>query len=76
VTDHGPGVPPEVRSRIFEPFFQVEGQLNGRGGVGLGLAVSRQLAELGGGSLVLEPAEPGIGCCFRLTLPASALATS
>lgn len=76
VMDHGPGVPAEVRTRIFEPFFQVEGQLNGRGGVGLGLAVSRQLAELQGGSLTLEPPTPGIGCCFRLSLPANAPATS
>lgn len=71
VTDHGTGVPAEARTRIFEPFFQVAGQLHGRGGVGLGLAVSRQLAELQGGSLILEPARPGIGCGFRLTLPAS-----
>jgi signal transduction histidine kinase len=69
VTDQGPGVPAEARARIFEPFFQVEGQLYGRGGVGLGLAVSRQLAELQGGVLVLEPAVPGVGCSFLLTLP-------
>ena len=69
VIDHGPGVPEEARARIFEPFFQVEGQLYGRGGVGLGLAVSRQLAELQGGSLVLEPGTPGVGCCFRIEIP-------
>jgi signal transduction histidine kinase len=76
VTDHGRGVPPEARNRIFDPFFQVQGQVNGRGGVGLGLAVSRQLAELEGGSLILEPAQPGVGSCFRLTLPESAPETS
>jgi len=71
VVDHGPGVPAEARTRIFEPFFQVEGQLHGRGGVGLGLAVSRQLAELQGGSLVLEDPAPGAGASFALTLPGS-----
>jgi len=72
VVDHGPGVPAEARTRIFEPFFQVEGQLYGRGGVGLGLAVSRQLAELQGGSLVLEESLPGVGATFALTLPGTA----
>ena len=76
VMDHGPGVPSEARARIFEAFFQVEGQLHGRGGVGLGLAVSRQLAELQGGSLILEPPTPIGGSCFRVTLPASAPAKS
>jgi signal transduction histidine kinase len=71
VVDHGPGVPAEARTRIFEPFFQVDGQLHGRGGVGLGLAVSRQLAALQGGSLVLEDPAPGVGASFALTLPGS-----
>jgi len=71
VIDHGRGVPAEARMRIFEAFFQVEGQLHGRGGVGLGLAVSRQLAELQGGSLVLEDPTRGVGASFALTLPGS-----
>lgn len=71
VIDHGPGIPSEARTRIFEPFFQVEGQLHGRGGVGLGLAVSRQLTELQDGSLVLEDPTPGVGASFSLTLPGS-----
>jgi len=71
IVDHGPGVPAEARTHIFEPFFQVEGQLHGRGGVGLGLAVSRQLAELQGGTLVLEDPAPGAGASFALTLPGS-----
>ena len=67
VADSGPGVAEDVRRRIFEPFYQVEGQLRARGGAGLGLAVSRRLAELHGGSLILE--ETVGGASFVLTLP-------
>jgi signal transduction histidine kinase len=67
VADSGPGVAEDVRRRIFEPFYQVEGQLRARGGAGLGLAVSRRLAELHGGSLILE--ETVSGASFVLSLP-------
>ncbi len=69
VVDSGAGVPDEVRDRIFDPYFQVEGQLRGRGGAGLGLAVSRRLAHIQGGSLVLDESEAGAR--FTLTLPES-----
>jgi signal transduction histidine kinase len=62
VRDAGPGVEPEVRPRLFEPF--VTGKPNG---VGIGLALSRQIARAHGGDLVLE--ETPAGACFALTLP-------
>jgi PAS domain S-box-containing protein len=66
VRDHGPGVPPEQREQIFEPFRR--GSDGKGGGVGLGLHVSREIARLHGGSLVLE-APPDGGARFVLTLP-------
>jgi signal transduction histidine kinase len=73
VLDSGPGVAEGVRGKIFEPFYQVEGELRARGGAGLGLAVSRRLAELHGGSLMLEASDRG--ACFVLTLPETAVAS-
>jgi two-component system, OmpR family, sensor kinase len=63
IIDDGPGVPDELRERIFEPF--VTGR---RGGSGLGLAIARRIAELHGGSLEHE-APPGGGAVFVLRLP-------
>jgi len=71
VLDSGPGVAEGARGKIFEPFYQVDGQLRARGGAGLGLAVSRRLAELHGGSLVLEGTDQGAS--FLLTLPEASL---
>ncbi|HEY3501410.1 MAG TPA: sensor histidine kinase KdpD [Actinocatenispora sp.] len=68
VVDHGPGVPPAEWDRIFTPFQR----LGDRGtGVGLGLALSRGLAEAMGGTLVPEET-PGGGLTMVLTLPAVA----
>jgi len=66
VVDHGPGVPPELRAGIFEPFerFDPHSGL----GTGLGLPVSRRLAEVMGGRLVVENAV-GPGATFTLVLP-------
>lgn len=70
VVDHGPGVPPELQTRIFEPFerFDPHSGL----GTGLGLPVSRRLAEVLGGRLTVE-SEVGQGADFTLTLPSRAL---
>jgi two-component system NtrC family sensor kinase len=62
VSDDGPGVPPEVSGRIFEPFVSTKSS-NG----GLGLSLSFGIASAHGGSLDLIPSD--IGACFRLTLP-------
>jgi signal transduction histidine kinase len=62
VRDHGPGVPPEARERIWEPFH------SGSGGTGLGLAVVRRLSREHGWTVEIGDA-PGGGAEFRLTLP-------
>jgi signal transduction histidine kinase/CheY-like chemotaxis protein len=64
VADNGSGVQPEIAGRIFDPFFTTKhiGQ-----GTGMGLAVSRGMAEGQGGRLELVPSEKG--AVFRLTLP-------
>ena len=66
VIDHGPGVPPELRDRIFEPFERFDPQ-SGHG-TGLGLPVSRRLAEALGGSLRVEETSGG-GATFILKIP-------
>ncbi len=67
VRDHGSGVPPPARERIFDRFHQVH-RLDYRSGMGLGLHISRQIAELHGGTLEAEfPADGGTR--FVLTLP-------
>lgn len=67
VTDSGTGVPADLDATIFEPFFSTRRS----GGLGLGLAIGRSLAEQMGGSLELraEHDKPGGGACFRLILP-------
>ena len=67
VRDTGPGVALEDQERIFETFEQV-GNGGGREGSGLGLALSRALAELHGGRLWVE-SRPGQGSTFVLALP-------
>jgi two-component system sensor histidine kinase HydH len=63
VRDHGPGVPKGDRERIFEPFVTTRAK-----GVGLGLAVARQVVALHRGSLEVVDA-PGGGACFRIAIP-------
>ncbi len=67
VADHGPGIPQELHQSIFEPFFTTKDE-DSTGGLGLGLAISRSLAEAAHGSLTFEN-ETDKGCEFRLTLP-------
>jgi signal transduction histidine kinase len=67
VEDNGPGFPPEVLPRLFETFFTTK---DPERGTGLGLALSRELVEQFGGSLVAENRAEG-GACLRLELPAS-----
>jgi signal transduction histidine kinase len=70
VCDRGPGVPDALRERIFEPFFRLPGHAEREGGVGLGLALVKQIAERHGGSVRCEP-HLGGGSCFVLSLPAA-----
>ncbi len=73
VCDHGPGVPPEQRERIFEPFYRLPGASERAGGVGLGLSLVRSIALRHGGSAQCEARPDGApGACFVLRLPLTA----
>jgi signal transduction histidine kinase len=65
VADTGPGISPDVRARIFDPYFTTR-----RGGLGLGLTIARRIVEAHGGTLTVD-SEPGRGARFRVTLPLS-----
>ena len=70
VCDHGPGVPIGQRERIFEPFYRLPGASEHAGGVGLGLALVRSIAERHKGSVHCQDRPDGAsGACFVLTLP-------
>ncbi len=70
LSDEGPGVSPEIRDRVFEPFVT----LGKKRGTGLGLAVARRFVEDHGGSLELlaSPEPPAHGARFRLAVPIDA----
>ncbi len=68
VSDHGPGVPADQRERIFEPFYRLPGASERDGGVGLGLALVKSIAERHGGSVRCED-NPGGGASFVVELP-------
>ena len=65
VADTGIGIPPDRQSRIFEPFTQADASISGRyGGTGLGLVISKALAELMGGRMWVE-SRPEQGTVFH-----------
>jgi signal transduction histidine kinase len=66
VADRGPGVPPEERENVFEPFVTTK---RAGEGTGLGLAIAREIVEAHGGRVeLLEPASDG-GAIFQVRLP-------
>jgi signal transduction histidine kinase len=71
VLDRGAGVPEHLREKIFEPFFRLPTAAEREGGVGLGLALVRSIAQHHGGSVQCL-ARAGGGACFRVTLAANA----
>ena len=66
VADDGPGVPAEVRARLFEPYFTSKSS-----GTGLGLAICRRMVEAHGGEITLERTAPG-ATVFVVSLPTAA----
>ena len=69
VCDHGPGVPPDQRERIFEPFYRLPGASERDGGVGLGLALVKSITRRHGGSVRCDDRPDGTGACFTVALP-------
>jgi signal transduction histidine kinase len=63
LTDTGPGIPPDVRERLFQPFFTTKAT-----GTGLGLAIVRRTVEAHSGHITFE-SPPGGGTTFRVVLP-------
>lgn len=66
VSDSGPGIPEEVHARLFKAFATSK-----RTGMGLGLSISRSIAQNHGGDLTVDPGGNGRGASFMLTLPRS-----
>jgi two-component system NtrC family sensor kinase len=65
VSDTGPGIPPELIERVFEPFVTTKAEEQG---TGLGLTISTWIVQRIGGRIEVESA-PGAGCVFHVTLP-------
>ncbi|AKJ27550.1 chemotaxis protein methyltransferase CheR [Caldimonas brevitalea] len=75
VIDNGVGIGADMLPSLFEMFHQAPGTLDrAQGGLGIGLALSRGLAELHGGTLDASSPGPGLGATFRLSLPVTAAA--
>jgi K+-sensing histidine kinase KdpD len=78
VRDEGPGVPQELRERVFENFYRVPGREPSdprRVGVGLGLPIARRLVEAQGGRISIEAPPAGRGSVVVLLLPAASADT-
>jgi protein-histidine pros-kinase len=67
VRDDGPGIHPAVQNRLFTPFDRLGAEASGIDGTGIGLALTRSLTEMMGGSIAVESA-PGAGSTFTVTL--------
>ncbi len=73
VEDTGIGIPPAAQAALFQPFAQVDGSLSRpHAGTGLGLYLSRQMAGLLGGDVVLSRSVSGLGSTFTITFDAAA----
>lgn len=72
ILDRGPGVSPELLTRIFDPYVRAPKSADDNGGTGLGLAIARRVFEVHGGSVVATP-RPGGGLTVSVELPAAEL---
>jgi len=76
VIDTGIGIAPEDMDKVFQEFRQIDSSLTREyGGTGLGLALSKRLIELQGGTISFQ-SEPGTGSTFTLLLPLAQVAAS
>ncbi|HEU4409895.1 MAG TPA: response regulator [Polyangiaceae bacterium] len=72
VEDGGPGIPPALLPHVFDPFRQADGSITRlHGGLGLGLSIARQFAELHGGTIAAASGGEGAGAAFTVRLPAA-----
>ncbi|MBI5547782.1 MAG: ATP-binding protein, partial [Deltaproteobacteria bacterium] len=70
--DDGPGIPPQDRPNLFEPFFRVDRSRSRKtGGYGLGLSLCKRIMEAHGGGIAVENRK-GRGAVFVLTFPKQA----
>jgi two-component system sensor histidine kinase KdpD len=69
ISDRGPGIPEEERSRIFDMFYSAGRGDRGRSGTGLGLAICRGMIEAHGGEVEALAGSDGVGTTMRITLP-------
>ena len=72
VSDQGPGIPADLRERVFEKFFRIpsrESHDRRRRGIGLGLPIARRLVEAQAGRIWIDDSPPGGGTLFVVTLP-------
>lgn len=77
VMDSGDGISPDLMRRLFDPFSQATQDLaRSKGGLGLGLALSKSLAELHSGRLLVESPGAGLGATFTLCLPLDTTVTA
>ena len=70
VRDHGPGLEPEARARIFDLFVQGQaGRAHAHGGLGIGLSLAQRFTRMHGGSVKVSSEGSGKGCEFVLRMP-------
>ena len=70
ISDTGPGIAPELMLHVFERFRQADSSsTRSHGGLGLGLSIARQLAELHGGTITAHSDGKGLGTIFMVILP-------
>jgi signal transduction histidine kinase len=72
VADEGPGIPPELRERVFDRFFRIDLARTRRSGGGLGLAIAREVVEAHGGTIQAQENHPrGTRMTIRIPAPAA-----